>query len=187
MHVAHSVSLGHSAGLGDAENRQLASEGLARQLSCQEARPQGWDTRPPRPGRPGPTPPRPIGPGRRLRWEGGSWSGFRSPRPVSLALDALPRARLPFAGWGALNPQEARLEAKAWEPRSLSGEGAIAAGGNPAVSHGGRLGRGAGRGNTPQPPPAGNSSSQFNFTAVKLFPPALSRTQRANSWLTRSV
>ena len=76
MHVAHSVSLGHSAGLGDAENSQLASEGLARQLSCQEARPQGWDTRPPRPGRPGPTPPRPIGPGRRLRWEGGSWSGF---------------------------------------------------------------------------------------------------------------
>lgn len=151
-------------------------EGLARQLSRRRGRARrGWETRPPRPrglGDPGPAPSRPIrlgcaGLGRRLRWERGSWSGSRSPRPVSLALDALPRARLPFAGWGALNPREARLEARAWEPRSQSEEGTIAAGGNPAVSHGGRrVGRGvAGRGNTRQPSLAGSSSSQFNFTS----------------------
>ena len=116
-----------SLGLGDAENSQLGSEGLARQpfAGRRGLAPGDWETQPAPPpgtGRLGPL--GPIGLGcagvGSLGGNGGSWGGFpvhRIRHPWRWA-PCCEQGRLLLAGV-ALNPQEARLEDRAWEPRSL--------------------------------------------------------------------
>ena len=188
-----------STGLGDAENSQLVSEGLARQLSCQEAgpglgHPPTRDTRPPRPGRPGPSLPRPIGLG------GAGLARGLGGKGVPGAVSPFTSAGVPGAGCPAASKAAfCRLGCfkHAGSPSGSQGLGAtesVWGGGDRCGRKSRRFPRrpagGAGRGvvgTLPSLPWRETHLHSLTSQAVKLFPPALSRTQRANSWLTHSV
>lgn len=169
-----------SLGLEDAENSQLGSEGLARQpFAGRRGRARGT-------GRPGP--PGPIGLGcagvGSLGGNGGSWGGF----PVHCGRG--PWHWAPCREQGcllpagvALNPQEARLEDRAWEPGSL-GRGRSLREEIPQFPTEGEVGV---VGTLASLPWQETRLHSLTSQAVKLFPPALSRTWRADSWPAHSA
>lgn len=138
--------------------------------SCSQAKEAGWESaRPIKLGC--------VGVGGSIGGNGGSWAVSGSPWPVSLALGAVPRARVLWLAGVALNLQDARLEdslgaMESGEGRSLWEEMLQF----PYGAWGG--------GRETSPASSGRKACLHSLTsqAVKLFAPALTRTGRADSW-----